>query len=221
MPFEGGIDSLSNGTLLLSAGAAMLYLMMRGQPPSLRRSVVKTAAVALLALLAIIEGGPLLLVLALALSAAGDGLLAQEGETTFLAGLASFLLAHLVFVALFVLGGGGAAMILDDAWRLVLAAGFLAFGAVMAATLLPRVGTALRLPVAAYAVAIVAMGIAAATTPSMLVIVGALLFIASDALLATERFLLPGGAPQRALTGPAVWILYYVAQLCFVFAFIV
>src|SRR5690606_10948726 len=65
MPFPGGMDSLANGTLLLSVAAALLYLPVQGRSPSLRRTIVKTAAVALLAVLAWIAGGPLLLVAAL------------------------------------------------------------------------------------------------------------------------------------------------------------
>jgi hypothetical protein len=57
MPFPGGVDSLANGTLLLSVAAALLYLPVQGRPPSLRRTIVKTAAVALLAVLAWIAGG--------------------------------------------------------------------------------------------------------------------------------------------------------------------
>ena len=42
------------------------------------------------------------------------------------------------------------------------------------------------------------------------------LFIASDAILATERFLLAPDAPQRAITGPAIWITYIAAQIAIV-----
>ena len=80
MPFAGGPESLANGTLLLSVAAAALYLPVQGRAPSLRRSLVKTAATALLAVLAFIEGGPWLLVAALALGAAGDFFLSRDGE---------------------------------------------------------------------------------------------------------------------------------------------
>ena len=76
-PFPGGIESLANGTLILSAAAALLYLPLQGREPSLRRTLVKTGSTALLALLAWMEGGPALLVAALALSAAGDAFLAH------------------------------------------------------------------------------------------------------------------------------------------------
>ena len=61
---------------------------------------MKTLAVALLAVLVVVESGPLLLFAALALSAAGDAFLSREDDRAFLAGLASFLAAHLAYIAL-------------------------------------------------------------------------------------------------------------------------
>ena len=69
MPFPGGIDSLSNGTLLFSAGAAFFYLLMQARPPSWRRTVAKAGAIVLLAVLTLLEGGPFLLAAALLFSA--------------------------------------------------------------------------------------------------------------------------------------------------------
>ena len=43
------------------------------------------------------------------------------------------------------------------------------------------------------------MGLAALTTHSVFVIAGALLFMASDGLLATERFLVSAISPYRGL----------------------
>ena len=80
MPFPGGIDSLANGTLIISVGAACLYLVLRGTEPVWRRMLLKAASIVLLAFLAMIAGGPFLLVAALLICAVGDALLAQEGE---------------------------------------------------------------------------------------------------------------------------------------------
>jgi uncharacterized membrane protein YhhN len=213
MPFPGGIEGTANGTLLLSMAAAFLYLFMLRRPPSLRRTLVKTACVALLALLAWIVAGPPLLVLALALGAAGDALLAQEGEGYFLGGLVAFLAAHLAYLWLFAAAGGGMAAIASDPARIALALGLLAFGAAMTRLLLPHVAGPIRLPVAAYVVVIIAMCIAALTLDRPLVIAGALLFAASDTVLAWEKFRLAPEAPERVATAPAVWVLYVAAQL--------
>ena len=224
MPFPGGIDSLANGTLIISVGAACLYLVLRGTEPVWRRTLLKTASIALLAFLAMIAGGPFLLVAALLICAVGDALLAQEGEQFFLGGLVAFLLGHLVYIALFlaVAAGLGTGMttLLAEPWRafLVLAA-FVATGA-LALRLLPAIGEDLRLPVIAYAVAILAMLAAAATLPLPMVVAGAALFFVSDAILAAERFLLEDDSLPKVVAGPAVWVLYYLGQMAIVLGFV-
>ncbi len=208
-PFPGGIDALANGTLLLSALAALLYLVLRSRPAAWRRTVVKTAAVGLLALLAGIEGGPQLLVAALVLSAAGDALLAQEGDRPFLAGLVAFFLAHLVFVLLFVTEGGGIAGMMSHWARPVIVLAAFAGAGLLLARLLPGVQPPWRRAVPPYVLAILAMLAAAATVPAPLVVAGALLFAISDGLLAIERFRL---AREGIPTGHIAWVLYYLAQ---------
>ncbi|MCO5158741.1 MAG: lysoplasmalogenase [Aquamicrobium sp.] len=220
MPFAGGLDSLPNGTLLLSVAAALLYLPVQGRAPSLRRSVVKTTATALLAVLAFIEGGPFLLVAALALSAAGDFFLARDGETAFLAGLASFLAAHLAYVPLFLSVGGGMEILTWQLWRL----GLVLLAAIGAALLMRRllaaVAPQMRVPVAVYAAAILAMLLAAATVPSPVILIGAILFVLSDSLLAIGRFLTPPDSPRQRPIGAAVWVLYYLAQAAIALGFL-
>lgn len=219
MPFPGGIDSLANGTLLLSAVAAFLYLFVQDRSPSWRRTAVKTAAVALLAVLAAVERGPMLLVAALVLSAAGDALLAQKEEKFFLAGLAGFLAAHLAYVALFAAAGGGLEILLVQPWRLALPLLATLATLLLLARLLPAAGPALRLPVAAYGFAILAMVWMAATVPAPVVMIGAMLFFVSDAILATERFLLARVAPRR-VAGLAVWVPYWLAQAIITLGFL-
>lgn len=220
MPFEGGMDSFANGTLILSVVAALFYLAVQDRAPSLRRTVVKTAATALLALLAWSEGGPALLVAALALSAAGDAFLAQDGERPFLLGLASFLAAHLAYVPLFVSAGGGTDILAWQPWRIGLAVAALLGAFLLVRRLLPAAGPRMRLPVIAYAAAILAMMVAAATVPSPIVVIGAVLFVLSDSLLAAGRFLLPAGSPRQRPVGIAVWVLYYLAQAAITLGFL-
>lgn len=220
MPFPGGIDSLSNGTLVLSAAAALLYLPVQGRAPSLRRTVVKTASTALLALLAVPEGGPALLVAALALSAAGDAFLSRDGETPFLLGLASFLLAHIAYVPLFLSVGGGLAILAAEPWRIALSLLAVAGAVVLLRRLLPAAGPQMRLPVAVYTAAILAMMLAAATVPSPIILIGAAMFVVSDSLLAIGRFLMPPHAPRQRPTGAAVWVFYYLAQAAITLGFL-
>jgi len=220
MPFAGGPDSLANGTLLLSVVAALLYLPVQGRAPSLRRSLVKTAATALLAVLAFIEGGPLLLIAALALGAAGDFFLSRDGEAAFLAGLASFLAAHIAYVPLFLSAGGGMEMLAWQPWRLGLAVVAVIGAALLLYRLIPAVESRMRAPVVLYTAAILAMLLAAATVPSPVILVGAILFVVSDSLLAVGRFLMPPDSPRQRPTGAAVWVFYYLAQAAIALGFL-
>jgi uncharacterized membrane protein YhhN len=220
MPFAGGIDANANATLIFSLVAAVIYAFTLGMPPSLARSAAKTLAVAMLAVLAALQGGPLLLVVALALSAVGDAFLSRDGEKAFLGGLASFLVAHIVYIALFLRSGGGMALLGAEYWRGAIALALAVFVVVMLAALWRRVGPSLRIPIVCYVVAILAMGMAALTTNSVWVIGGAVLFMASDGLLATEKFLVAAISPHRAWMRLAVWGLYYAAQLAITLGFL-
>lgn len=196
------------GTALsaLSALGFVVYLFMLGQPSSLTRTIAKTVAVGALAGLALHAGGPLLLVLALILSALGDAFLAHEGDVAFLGGLASFLAAHIAYAVLFLSTGPGFA---DASVPGLLAV--IVFGAGMG-TLMVRKAGPLALPVAAYVLAIAVMGLGGVTLGG-LVLLGAALFMASDAILGSEKFLMPENSPARRLTSPAVWVLYYAGQV--------
>ncbi|RRI04904.1 lysoplasmalogenase [Mesorhizobium tamadayense] len=220
MPFPGGIDANPNATLLFSIAAAAIYGLALELSPRLARSAAKTLAVALLAALAVMQGGPLLLVAALALSAAGDAFLSQDGEKAFLGGLASFLAAHIAYVALFLEAGGGIGLLTAEPWRVAIALALAVFVIGMLAALRRRVGPPLRIPIAVYVAAILAMGISALTTFYPWVIIGAVLFVASDGLLAAERFLFAAISPHRVWMRYAAWVLYYAAQLAITLGFL-
>ncbi|UCI20828.1 lysoplasmalogenase [Mesorhizobium sp. B2-1-8] len=220
MPFAGGIDANANATLIFSLVAAVIYAFTLGMPPTLARSAAKTLAVAMLAVLAAKQGGPPLLVAAVGLSAVGDAFLSRDGEKAFLGGLASFLVAHTVYVVLFLRSGGGLELLAAESWRGAIALAMAAFAIVMLAALWRRVGPGLRIPIAVYVLAILAMGMSALTIDSTWVIGGAVLFMASDGLLASEKFLVPAISPHRAWMRLAVWVLYYAAQLAITLGFL-
>ncbi|ESY55065.1 MULTISPECIES: lysoplasmalogenase family protein [unclassified Mesorhizobium] len=220
MPFAGGIDANANATLIFSLVAAVIYAFTLDMRPTLARSAAKTLAVAMLAALAFMQGGPLLLVAALALSAVGDAFLSRDGEKAFLGGLASFLAAHVLYVPLFLRSGGGLDVLSAETWRGVIALAMAAFAVVMLAALWRRVGPRLRVPIGVYIAAILAMGISALTLDNPWVIGGAVMFMASDGLLAAEKFLVPAIAPYRAGIRYAVWVLYYAAQLAITLGFL-
>ena len=151
-----------------------------------------------------------LLLAALAGSLAGDVFLLWPGY--FIPGLVSFLVAHLFYLALFRRGvpwfAHRGALVATLAVGVVMV-GFLWWGG------LPQ---GLRIPVAAYVLVIALMAAQAIgrahalrDAPAVWVAVGAGFFMLSDALLATNRFVMP-------LPLSPVWVLgtYYAAQLLIV-----
>jgi sterol desaturase/sphingolipid hydroxylase (fatty acid hydroxylase superfamily)/uncharacterized membrane protein YhhN len=149
------------------------------------------------------------LVAALFLCLVGDVFLMMDGF--FIPGLVSFLLAHLCFLALFRQGvpwfASGKAL-----------AGTLGAAAAMVVFLFPHLGPVLKVAVPAYALVIALMAAQAIgravvlrDAASVAVGVGAVLFMASDTLLAINRF------AQPIVMAP-FWILstYYAAQLLIV-----
>ncbi len=146
----------------------------------------------------------------LLLSLAGDVFLMLP-EDLFVAGLASFLLAHLCYIAAF-LGG--------SSWpaRILALLGYLALAAVNLVMLLPYVPGELQAAVLAYVAVLVVMAAlagarswtlrgSALAAPATIAAIGGALFVLSDCLLAWNRF--GGGIPYAAL-----WVLasYYAAQ---------
>jgi uncharacterized membrane protein YhhN len=212
MPFAGGIEGTSNGALILSVAAAVLYLIIIDQRPTPLRTVAKTLAVGLLAALTFVEGGPLLLFLALALSTLGDAFLSRDGDRMFIAGLASFLVAYFCYIDLYVTHGGGLDSLWITPWRIAVAAAIIVVGVVLFVMIWRRVKPQLALAILVYTLAGMTSATAALTLDRWPVILGALMFFASDALLATERFLISAISPYRALLRHLVWALYYAGQ---------
>lgn len=180
----------------------------RPGPPSRVRWVTKPLPLILLiaAALALDPADPAVrawFVVALVLSLAGDvALLSPRG---FLAGLAAFLLAHLAYAAGFLAGGVAPAAVAAGA------AAMLAFDLVVG----PRLVRALRAggrgglvaPVVAYMAVISAMVAAATGSLDLVAVAGAVLFAASDTLLAEQRFVRPRRAGDLV-----VMVLYHAGQ---------
>ena len=105
----------------------------------------------------------------------------------FVHGLISFLAAHLFYIAAFSYEGGRA----FSAWQAI---PFLIYGGLMLRILLPSLGK-MKLPVMLYMLAILIMGWRALSRMletqaegSALALLGALMFIASDSILALDWF---------------------------------
>ena len=137
----------------------------------------------------------------------GDVLLIPKGaRRTFLAGLASFLLGHLVFVVAFGMGA------FSWPWSAMAAVVVVPAGVVALRWLRPHVSRSFAGPVLAYVLVISAMVLAAAgasgATGRQVILVGAVAFFLSDLAVARERFVTKT-AWNRVWGLP----LYYVATV--------
>jgi uncharacterized membrane protein YhhN len=117
---------------------------------------------------------------ALALGIAGDVALLGEGDVAFLTGLGSFLAGHVAWMAALRPRSTGAATPLRCAPYLAAWAGLNAY-------LWPRTGRD-RVPVLLYSTALLGTALAAVDTGDPAVTAGGALFLASDTLLALEKF---------------------------------
>ena len=150
---------------------------------------------------------------ALTLSSLGDFFLGVQrlgkldAESLFLLGLGSFLIAHLVYIAMFrkyralVWWKPSPARVLGVVTILVAVAAMLGI-------LRQSLGSML-IPVVAYSLVLSGMGISAmlADFGTSLAGFGALLFIASDAMIAISKFRRPFSYSEQL-----IWITYYSAQ---------
>jgi uncharacterized membrane protein YhhN len=202
--------------LVLSLLLGLVYFRFLGKRASHGWAALKTAPVLLLAVYAAIAGGPTWLVMALFLGALGDLCLAYDGERAFIAGLVSFLLSHIAYVALF-WPMGEPSLILSEAWRIGSAAA-LAILVPALILVLWRPAGPLAMPVAIYGLVIGAMGFTALSVADAAVFLGAALFLSSDTALAAEKFLVGAAAPPGRLLRNFVWATYYAAQLVFTLA---
>jgi len=150
----------------------------------------------------------------LVFSLAGDVFLMLPGDR-FREGLASFLAAHLCYIAAFTTGTGFLAHPLP-------AVAFGTFGLLLLGLLLPGVPHRLRIPVVLYVAVILAMAVQATgravrirDASALLAGAGAALFVASDALLAWDRFRAPFHASRAAVLSTyflAQWLIALSAQ---------
>ena len=201
-----------------SLAAAIFYgAALTRREASLSRTLVKTTAVALLAVLALVLHHPWPLVAGLGLSALGDAFLAGDAERWLPAGLGAFLLAHLSYIWFFLHNGYGVGVLAIEPWRGVGAGVAVIAGVVMLTWLWRSIGP-LRPAVAVYAAALAGMVVTALTLPmrDWPAMPGAVLFLISDALLSAELF---KGVRTR-WSSPAVWATYYGAQGLIAYAFL-
>lgn len=195
---------------VLPVGCALLdwYAVARGDrrletwaKPATLAALVGTA----LALGAADSPSGIWLVVALGFGLVGDVFLLGSSTARFQAGLASFLVGHLAYLASFVALG------LDRPAGAILGAVVALAALGVARGVLPAThrsdGPALSAPVAVYMLVITAMVVLAWATGDPLVAVGATVFVASDTTLAVNRFVRPVSRAQLL-----VMVTYHVGQ---------
>jgi uncharacterized membrane protein YhhN len=193
-----------------SAGFALAYFLSLPLEPYAGIVAVKGAAVFLLAVVAwrqLKSTNGRLLALGLLISSVGDVFLRIDAVGLFVEGLASFLIAHLCYVAIFVRLTDRPLSLSGPKKTLITL--LLIYGAALAAWLLPHLG-AYAAPVMIYAVAITVMGVTSvlAGFSRPWVALGAVLFILSDSAIAIDRFLFSVEG-----IGYFIWPSYYIGQL--------
>jgi uncharacterized membrane protein YhhN len=127
-------------------------------------------------------------------SIVGDIVLIQPAF--FVYGLGAFLIAHVCYISAFYLDNDGIIFKKND--RILPTIGILAYGTLFLSIVLPKVGNALLIPVAIYGFTILTMLLMALNrwknvekTSFNWVIIGAILFVISDSILAINRFVQP------------------------------
>jgi uncharacterized membrane protein YhhN len=205
--------------LLLAASLAcgIAYLFARGLEPYPGNVIVKCLSVSPLALLAfrcLRSRDGFILGVSLLFSSLGDVFLGLDADKLFVYGLGSFLIAHLLYVALFV--RNRPKPLTASLGQRLLVAVLILYSAAMLVWLWPSLGS-LAPPVALYLSAITVMGVTAtlAGLQTRWIIVGALLFILSDSMIAIGKFKTPVPYGDHL-----VWGTYYAGQLLIAVGFL-
>jgi uncharacterized membrane protein YhhN len=204
-----GLDSADRLLIRISLASSLIFLFSVGYQPYPGSVVIKAMCILALALLAFrslhnLDG--MILGVSLLFSSLGDVFLAVNGEKFFVFGLGAFLIAHLLYIALFVRSWPRPGRLRQV--PLVLAFLIFLYGVFMADWLLPGLGD-LRGPVMIYLCVITLMVMAAlrADFSKPWVVIGAVLFLFSDSMIAISKF-------KHAIVyrDYLVWTSYYLAQ---------
>lgn len=198
-------DRVARLILAASGLFALIYLFddFGLSAPFPANVVIKAAGVSLLAVYAF-RAGHLVLAAGLALGALGDVFLALD-QSVLPLGIAAFGLGHLVYIWLFA------------RWRMeagprggmsrIAALAVALSGLAMMNWLQPHFGE-LQIAASVYNGIILVMAVLAILGRSpLLAMIGALLFVVSDSVLAVRLF-----AGELDWAGPVVWVCYYLGQ---------
>lgn len=208
--------------LLLSVICSFFYLVTQSfqpYPGSVLLKVLSVAPLAVIAFRAMPESSAkprgiewlrdldnVILGMALAFSSLGDALLDLDPERLFIKGLLAFLVAHFIYILLFV--RNWVRPLRPKGWRLALGAAVLIYSLLLSQWLAPSLGVVAG-SVMIYVCVITVMAVSAILTgfSKPWVYMGVILFLISDSILAVDKFKAP-----VPLGGYLVWATYYLAQ---------
>nr|WP_227869883.1 MULTISPECIES: lysoplasmalogenase [Streptomyces] len=180
-----------------------MHLLAHATDVELAQQLTKPLLMPALAAWVWARGGPRVLVAALFFGWGGDLALQSGSDSFFLAGMASFAIGHICYLALIRRAGS-----FTLRRSLPAAVGYAAVCAVMVTLLWPGLDPAMRVPVAGYSVLLTAMAWAALAGVGGRVAAGGALFLLSDALIATRL------AEWQQLPAAGLWVMltYTAAQ---------
>lgn len=207
-----GPFSFRGFTFLYVAAGALFLLLMILDLGGIGRTLIKALPVSILIVLVLrdVRGFPrVFLSGALVGSVCGDVLLDLPNAALFVYGLAAFLMAHIFYTVLFFRYARK-----PLAFDMAVIAGLILFGGLMV-WIFRNIDPTLFGPVVAYIVIIITMSISALLVPAAnrFLFWGALLFIASDLVLAVNKFLI--AIPYGRVINIS---LYFLAQFTIVAA---
>lgn len=198
--------------LTISMVCGVAYLVTGSLQPFPGSVVIKALSMAPLAILAVrvlktLDG--LILGISLVFSCIGDVLLGLRGANLFIFGLLSFLVAHLFYVWLFTRNFPRPFRIYREQQIIVFL--ILLFGAGMSFWLWSGFGD-MKIPAMVYLCVITLMCVTATlmNLPKRTVVIGAILFLLSDSLIAANKF-----KTSIPFSHYAIWLTYYLGQ-CFI-----
>lgn len=204
----GAFRPIDRALLLLSVICGFSYLATQSFQPFPGGVLLKVLSVAPMAAIAFRAPSPssVILGMALAFSSLGDALLDLDPGRFFIGGLLAFLVAHVIYIALFV--RNRVRPLKPKGWQLTLVVAVLIYSILLSQWLAPSLGTLLG-PVTLYVCVITVMAISAilAGFSTPWVNSGVILFLISDSILAVNKFKSP--APMG---GYLIWATYYLAQ---------
>lgn len=194
-------------SLICTAFAALTNWYTRVRPNQALETVSKPLTTVLVIWVAVAADGPstatVLAIVGLVFCLLGDIAL-LDAVDRFIVGLVSFLIGHLIFIAMFV-----SLHLPDLVWGLVAGVVLVGHASVIGRRIVAGAAhkePALKIPVSAYLVVIMSMAVVAAMTGNWWGIAGAFAFVLSDTVLGWRAFV-----AEKAWMALVVMITYHAA----------